>query len=173
MCIICDGASPDEAMFDLEYRITRFGWAVQWIEAGEGRPGWAYTIGLAARFLHRELVVVSCDPRHAHGLLTELVERIETGEHFLPDTRVTTVVDTYDLVDVHPRQIDEGLIGTWHDYYRAIGDPGIGPRPLQVIVPELVCRTHRAYLALDQPEPTLSGHAFAPPRPRPRRRRSR
>ena len=57
MCVICDGLSQDEALFDLDFAIARHGWALQIVEPGSNDPGWTYTIGLTD-FDHPELVMV-------------------------------------------------------------------------------------------------------------------
>ena len=46
MCIMCEGGTLDDVLFDIDARISRNGWAGQFVAGSRDRPSWAYTLGL-------------------------------------------------------------------------------------------------------------------------------
>ena len=73
----------DQALFNLEAKISRFGWTAYYISGGPG-PDWHYTIGLVDRFDHPELITLGLDHRSAHAAAHEVVHRLETGVSLTP-----------------------------------------------------------------------------------------
>lgn len=115
MCVICDGKSYEEVLDDLHHQVQRFGWALQGVEAP--RP-WTYTIGLAERFEHPELVMVGVDISVAMNVLNTLGTMIATGEQLRPGCPGVTVGETeLAFGSVHPVHVAAGLVGTWEEYY--------------------------------------------------------
>lgn len=134
MCIICDGATPEEALDGLHDKIKRFGWAIQYVEPSPGNPGWGYTIGLIERLHHPELVVVGLDPRQTALLLHDFVSRINDGERFggqslasLPNRSVVR------FVPVHPTQFAAGVMAQWNNVYDTYGPFDLEQRALQML----------------------------------------
>lgn len=76
MCEMCNGASYEEVLDDLDACVRRYGWAVQGVE---GRRPWAYTIGLAERFGHPELVLAGIAVPAAVTALNALGTMVATG----------------------------------------------------------------------------------------------
>lgn len=58
MCMMCDGATPDEMRFMVYGHIEKYGWHIVYVENQKRSASWAYTIGLSSRFGHPELAVV-------------------------------------------------------------------------------------------------------------------
>ena len=42
MCMLCDGASRDEVMFDVHTRVLTFGWALEAVGGDGERADWIY-----------------------------------------------------------------------------------------------------------------------------------
>ncbi|MGH9187288.1 MAG: DUF4262 domain-containing protein [Acidimicrobiales bacterium] len=159
MCMMCEGASPDEVLFHVHGVIEREGWAITPIDAGPDGASWAYTIGLSAGFGHPELVIVGLDLDEAGILLQTLAERIRDGEQFGPESWGIDVrgLDV-GFVAVHPEQFRHGLFNVWLNYYDGLGPPYPELSALQVVLPtELCCGEHGAWQpCLDRPEPLPS-----------------
>ncbi len=147
MCVICDGWTYEEALDDLHHRVERFGWALQGVEAP--RP-WTYTVGLAERFHHPELVMAGVDISAAMRALNALGTMIATGERLRPGRVGVTVAETeVAFGSVHPVHLSAGLVGMWEEYYGR--RPGTRP-PLEVVQ---VLPLPGRRLPLDQPHTTL------------------
>jgi uncharacterized protein DUF4262 len=134
MCIICDGATPEEALDGLHDKIKRFGWAYVYVEPSPGNAGWGYTVGLTERLDHPELVVVGLDVGNTALLLHSLVSRTDDGERFggqslalLPDRSVVR------FVPVHPTQLTVGVMAQWNNVYDTYGPFDLEQRALQVL----------------------------------------
>ena len=72
MCIMCEGASRDEVLFDIHGAIELHGFFMQGVEPDPPHPGWAYTIGLSDGFGHPEFVVVGQSMNEAAHILDGL-----------------------------------------------------------------------------------------------------
>lgn len=123
MCDMCDGVTPDEARFNFLWMIERFGWALQYVEGPTSvEDAWCYSIGLAERFSHPELVVVGAPMQVAGEVLNELGDRIRWGTRFEPGDAALDVAgeDVY-LGYVHPIHFDRGVFASWVDLYEAMG----------------------------------------------------
>jgi hypothetical protein len=159
MCVICNGATHDELLFDLHGRIERDGWTAMHVEAGHDNPSWSYTIGLTESFDHPELVVVGLHPPDAAWLLGWVAARIdagagfEAGEHILmPGAGIDVLVG-----EVHPDQWTNDVFNTWLNYYGALGPPYPERRALQLILPagRRGRRPHLAQPLLSEPDPVI------------------
>ena len=166
MCVICDGLSRDEAAFDLDFTIARHGWALSGVEPLPPDLGWLYTIGLTA-FDHPELVMVSVSTR-AGGVLNGLGERVRSGERFGAGDVVEFGGSRLSLGEVHPAQVEQGLMNVWFEHYQAPERPTPELRLLQVWL--TTCRCEACGLRLDTPrwvlpESARSGSGAGPTRP--------
>jgi hypothetical protein len=164
MCVICDGLSRDEAMFDFEALIARYGWALQIVEPGPGL-GWVYTVGLTD-FDHPELVMVG-GAGDAGAVLNGLGERVRQGERFSVGDSTEVCGAGVVLGEVHPAQIEQSLVDTWFAHYEVPGRPIPEMRVLQVSSTECECRICR--LRLDTPTWVLDDSTPDLPRVRPNR----
>lgn len=159
MCMICDGATEDEFLFDLYGKIDRFGWAVISVEASHDTPNWSYTVGLSDGWDHPELVVVGLQPYDAQRLLNLIGGRIRQGERFDPGMRLAVPQAGVDVHfgAVHPEQWEHGVFGTWEGYYDAVGPPYPDEQAIQVILPtgRRGRRPHVGQRLLHQPDDVL------------------
>lgn len=150
MCMMCDGASRDEALFDLHAKVLRHGWALQAV-GGHDEPGVdrVYTVGLSSGFDHPELVYVG-DLAIAAPLLNGLGELVRDGRRFEPGDEQPVAGGLVGIGAVHPRHLEGGLIAQGERYLSSIGVPS-PPRVLQVIPPETCCAACRAVPRLSSP----------------------
>ena len=88
---MCDGATYEETLEDLDRVVRRWGWAVQGVE---GRRPWAYTIGLAERFGHAELVIAGVEWHLSLHVLNALGMMVATGEVLTPGRDPVAVAET-------------------------------------------------------------------------------
>jgi hypothetical protein len=90
-CRIC---RPGELADDHEQRcvdvVLEHGWQVTLVGAGDGEdePAFAYTVGLAHRQDHPELVVSGLSPELMHSVLNDVAARVVSGHRFPPGTGV-------------------------------------------------------------------------------------
>lgn len=114
----------DELFFGLHATIERCGWAVISVFGERGRPPWAYTMGLEARYDHPELVVVGLDDRSASAILNRLAVRVSDGEqlNLLPRARTTVGGQPLLLRPVHDAHWETDRFATWLAYYDALGE---------------------------------------------------
>lgn len=146
MCIMCDGASRDEALFSLHGWVTTYGWGIQYVETADPAKTWAYTIGLSSNYGHPELAVVGENQDVAGYVLNRIGEMVSKGQTFaggdrLPDSCGRGIC----LAWVHPTQFDNGTFAVWEDYYESLGgempeqsvlEVVLGPREPQLNVPD-------------------------------------
>ena len=122
MCIMCDGASRDEALFSLHASVERRGWALQGVEGSERNEPWAYTIGLSDRFDHAELVMVGGELNVSGALLNAIADRIAEGVDIRPGMTVaTTDSHRFEVATVHPNHFRNGTLAVWDEYYSSLG----------------------------------------------------
>lgn len=125
----------DQLLFNLEGRISRFGWSCYYI-LGDPGPPWLYTIGLVEGFEHPELIVFGLDQHSAHGLATRVLERLKSGVEIGAGRHAGERLDglpiAYLEVDVaNWREPSDYFLG-WLDYYRAL-DKNPDRRALQLV----------------------------------------
>lgn len=140
MCIMCEGASHDDVLFNLHGHVLRRGWALQAVfgKPPDG-PGWVYSIGLAATFDHPELVFVGMDLEVGASVINELGELIRSGSQFDDGDEVELPGGTVTFAEIHPVHIERGLVASWVNYYGSLGR-GLPPVCfLQVVLPERGC----------------------------------
>jgi hypothetical protein len=112
---MCDGATYEEVLRDLDRRVRHFGWAVQGVE---GRRPWAYTIGLAEPFDHAELVITGVAWQLSLHVLNALGMMVATGEVLVPGRDSVAVCETeVAFGGIHPVHISNGLVGMWPALY--------------------------------------------------------
>ena len=176
VCIMCDGATRDEARASLRDKIESFGWAAQGVMPADGFPGWLYTIGLIERFGHPELVVTTCDPAAASSLLRDLLGQIEAGASLVGLEQVILPSGDYELGQVHAAQLRAGLLASWTDLYRSEGRFDLELDAILVDTPELTCGSCRV-VDLRAPGPILNmrptGRSPRPSGPNRKKRQNR
>jgi hypothetical protein len=125
MCSRCDGQSYEAALADIERIIRQYGWMLQGVE---GRRPFTYTIGLAERFGHAELLV-----RGHLGvggeLLNALGERVRRGARLTHGDRVIERGQEFELRAMPADQLRDH-VGMWGNYYLDHHPP---PPPLAVL----------------------------------------
>lgn len=162
MCIICDGASWDEARFSLHHMVETYGWAVVPVTTKKREHDWAYTVGLSAGFSHPELVIFGLEANAAGALLNDVGDAIAGGERL----QAGELVDggpgrRFRVGPVHASHFEAGRFAVWVDYYEALGPPLPDAQVLELVLPGRRPRLHR-------PAP---GPQHLPPRMRRRRAR--
>ena len=75
--------------------IDKHGWMVQAVFGSKEQPGFAYTVGLAAKGFP-ELIIFSMPPEAARTTLNHLAHRLTTGETIPLNTRLTCIFDGAD-----------------------------------------------------------------------------
>jgi hypothetical protein len=182
MCVICDGASEDEVLFDMYGLIQRNGFTMTSVETS---PPWTYTIGLAERF-HPELVVTGMPADTAANIIWFVVDQIEAGMTFDECSPPLEFGPRTSLRfgPVHPDHWPGGLLAQWCNYYDALGDHGwLRREAIQVMWsndgrfppdPEF-CTIHpNCQPLLDgPPDGSINGPSHSPRRPGSTRRRTR
>lgn len=160
MCKMCDGATLDDCLIDIDLAIAQYGWAIEAIEPGPGTPTWAYTIGLAGQHGHPELLVADLDPERAAMLLNQAAEFVRDGDRLYGGEFLTLDAVTVELIDVHPDHFHRwSTFNMWWNYYAAGGSPSAEPRALQLRLPDdRFCPSHRQP-RLDQPGSAI-GHTM-------------
>lgn len=131
MCMMCNGATFDEVLFEVHGLIDRFGWAV--LPVGhEFSSAWAYTIGLV-EVNHPELTVLGMDVARAAGLLNHLAVLIHDGRRFLDGEGITVGAERFRFASVPFHHIQSERFAFWVNYYGALGPPHPEPRFLEVV----------------------------------------
>ncbi len=99
---------------DLDRKVRRFGWAVQFVGAGDGEPSYGYTVGLLRQYRHPEFVLVGVPPAAA-VTLDELAARARDGEVFAPGDQ-PDVLPGYrtELVAVDLVKSSTELLAAWN-----------------------------------------------------------
>jgi hypothetical protein len=131
MCMMCNGATFDEVLFDIHGLVERYGWAVIPVEQ-HSSSDWAYTIGLV-EVNHPELTVVGMETERAAGLLNHLALLIQDGRRFRNRDEVTVGTDRFRFASVPFRHLESGRFAFWVNYYGALGPPHPEPRFLEVV----------------------------------------
>jgi hypothetical protein len=74
-------AEPDALEQTIHAHVAQFGWHVQFVAptANDGRPPWAYTIGVYHSFGHPELTLSGVDLPDAHKTLNALIAQVQAG----------------------------------------------------------------------------------------------
>src|SRR5262249_37907734 len=149
---MCEGASRDEVLFDIDAQIARRGWALQGVvdERGDGWD-WAYTIGLAARG-HPELVVVAPrdrDVREVAAPLDEAAMLVSAGFRFETGDGGPVSVGRAVVGDAHPDHMQQGLLALWFAYHASPHRRRPNLRVRQLVLPEApYCARHQVAVPL-------------------------
>jgi hypothetical protein len=158
MCIMCEGASHDEVLFDIHGAIERHGVFIQGVQAKPVERAWAYTIGLSDGFDHPEFVVVGRSLDEAAVILNGLSRTVMAGTDRYRAGETTNLPHkrTGELVEVRQQHFHRGLLAMWDSYYRGLGRR-VSRRALQIVdVDTRYCRCHQpARLRLDDPSVRL------------------
>lgn len=160
MCIMCEGATLDEVLFNIDSQIERNGWFGQYVTAD---PPWAYTIGLASEVAHPELIVVGLESDLSYSVLSEATARVFDGEQFYAGEQLELHDATFELLDVHSDHFGRyDTFNMWCNYYGAVGSPDARPRALQLRHTGIACDVH-AQPRLDEKGSQL-GYRYKPNR---------
>lgn len=102
-CLFCS----DESRADLDAverkvldSVRRYGWHVIQVFEEDDRPAFSYTIGLAHRFEHPELIVIGLEDEIAGGILNRIAASIRDGERVAPFSRLRGHLDDAALLAV-------------------------------------------------------------------------
>lgn len=109
----------DDADRKLVADVERHGWHVVLLEAAEGLPGWAFTVGLTPSFGTPELAMFGLPTATMHRCLNILGEVAREGGPLGPGVRSSGVLDGF---DVELRAVDpawhSALFGFAQRFYR-------------------------------------------------------
>ncbi|MGH9277084.1 MAG: DUF4262 domain-containing protein, partial [Acidimicrobiales bacterium] len=121
---MCEGATLEEYLLHLHDQIDERGFTQIGVER---RRSWNYTIGLAG-VAHPELVMAGVNLTEAAVIVNHLARGVLRGESLEGVDRVDAHGDTFRLVPVHERHLENGrLMNMWRNYYGSLGPP---PPPL-------------------------------------------
>ncbi|MBA9004637.1 DUF4262 domain-containing protein [Thermomonospora cellulosilytica] len=135
-CIICHDYGDRDRLGTFELRtivhVQQYGWSTVLTGPRDGRPGWAFTIGLWHTHRSPELVVFGLDPYDMQTIVNNLGERAAQGATPAPGQ------ERHDATERHPvalRPVDtrwyERLVPEAVRFYRS------SPLPfLQVVWPD-------------------------------------
>jgi Domain of unknown function (DUF4262) len=130
----------DQLMFGMHGKIERFGWTGMYVfgEPETRTPAWGYTIGLAERSQHPELVIVGLDDCCVADLFDVLATRVSTGERLddLPAGRVIVEGHACRVVPVHSSHWSTDRFNMWLQYYGGLGAGTPPQEALQVLWPD-------------------------------------
>jgi hypothetical protein len=144
-------------MFDIHGRVLRDGWTLGGCDGGRRSPPWWYTIGLADRFGHPELLIVACDTKLSKAILADVAVGIEHGVRLADGDSILTEIGMLPVQRVHQAQLDTGATADWHNYYGAQGRYDLPQHVLQIVADDLCCDNHRrSHWDLSQPSPSLN-----------------
>lgn len=108
-------------------RVAEVGWTAAYVD---GKPPFAYTVGLGPAFEHPELIVVGLPEGPADWLFTNAVGRIKSGERFHAGATATGLIGEYDAQFVAVAQKALGRLAFAGDIYG-----GLNFQALQVVWP--------------------------------------
>jgi hypothetical protein len=159
MCIMCDGASRDEALFHLHSKVLRHGWALQGVESGDPqRASWIYTVGLSSGFGHPELVMVGGLVDDVVPTLNEVAELVRRGSQFEACDEFDVARGRVTFEAVHRRHLDNGLLAFCDEYHDAIGGPPRIQQVLQVVpLSGQLCNGQAPPALLSNPAAVIAG----------------
>ena len=139
MCVICEGASPQEIHAGQRERIERYGFTMLYVEPDDDHPLWLYTIGLVEHD-HPELAVMGLPAEVAGDIVGELARHVVDGHDFLADDTLSLfdVAGTGQALDVHLQAVDHRLwngdmFAGWYRYYEWLGVPMPEPDALELV----------------------------------------
>ncbi|MPZ68672.1 MAG: DUF4262 domain-containing protein [Actinobacteria bacterium] len=140
---------------------------LQYVGDGRASRSWCYSVGLAERFEHPELVVVGLEAEDAGGLLNAIGDLVRDGERLQPGELVFDDDGFhFHLSKVHPAHFSRGVFAVWVDYYRALGRKPL-QAPIEVVPGGRRPRLDRANSPIGAPP---DQRRRRPNRRRPRRR---
>lgn len=127
-------------MLGMHAKIERFGWTCMYVfgDRKTHAPAWGYTIGLAERARHPELVVVGLDDHSVAAIFEVLATRVTTGERLddPPGGRLTIQEHPFRVVPVHPSHWTTDRFNMWLAYYALLGEADPPQDALQVLWPD-------------------------------------
>jgi hypothetical protein len=158
MCMMCDGASPDEVIDRYGELIDEHGWVAVGVGGTARAPGWIYTIGLTETYNHPELVVVTCSVDAAHRRLRGVIDGIAEGRYIEAGRQVIEGVGPAECRAVATNQLEAGLIAYWPTVAHRQGWDLTVPAVIQIEARDLLCADHdRVDWDLSRPFPVFTG----------------
>jgi hypothetical protein len=126
----------DEELFDIAYKIERFGYTTIGVNTGtcsvpgcdcstQSGPGWFYTIGMLEHG-HPEIVIVGASADLSCELMSLAFEGHHVGESLPLGRDDLTVLGGATITTIPiPRRCwaESSLVALWHSYYRPVGWP--------------------------------------------------
>lgn len=130
----------DQLMFGMHGKIEKIGWTSMYVfgEPKTRTPPWGYTIGLAERSLHPELVIVGLADCCVADLFGALAARVSEGERLddLPEGRLELEGHPLRVVPVHASHWTTDRFNMWLAYYGCLGAGAPPQEALQVLWPD-------------------------------------
>lgn len=162
----------DEVFAQVRNDIARHGVNITWVEAGDGEPCFAYTVGLAGRD-HPELIVFGLNPDDSQWVLNNLAFRVRDGVQRFETAQLITGLAKNDIPIQLLAVVDSSTHLTMSNaMYRR---PGKAPvTAMQVVSPDFDSRwpwdehntvAHTPLLGPVPPQDGLSTVALAPHQP--------
>lgn len=91
-CPLCTGGSRDE----IAGQVAEHGWHLTAVLPSNGRPGWAYSVGLWHTFRHPEVAIFGLPPGR-NGLVNVAAEVVREGRQLTPGGVLSEVLIGYPM----------------------------------------------------------------------------
>lgn len=142
MCMMCDGASPEEVIDRYVELVDEHGWMTVAVDGTPRSPGWAYTIGLTETYGHPELAMVTCSATMAQHQFQAIVQDIEMGHVVAPGRHDLARSGSVTCRGVDPNQLAAGLIAYWPRVASRLGWDMTVPDVIQIEARDVLCPKH-------------------------------
>lgn len=112
-------SSPEQKLVD---DVREFGWhVVKVMHDRDGRPAWAYSIGLFHTFAHPEIIVFGLELETMHRVINDLGASVKQGRRYRDGEHDADLLDGYDAIvrTVFPLWLPEtvGFAGWFYGGY--------------------------------------------------------
>ncbi len=103
--------------------ISRHGWHMIAVEAGEDEPAFVYTIGLCRSLQHPEIMLFGLAPRMSHAILSDLVMDLRAGKSYASTGAYSGLLETAQVA-IRPVHSSRHIthMGYAVAYYRRLGE---------------------------------------------------
>jgi hypothetical protein len=89
------GRDLDERERNVLEQVECYGWSVTNIREQDGKPGWAFTVGLFENFSHPEITIFGLKPESRHSILNWIGQNVRDGVSFGGDKEHDWVLDGF------------------------------------------------------------------------------